>query len=350
MQTSRSDARLLLILLFIPKHLSIMKKFLSMAVAALFMCALNLHAQTSLLATLNHDGEISIFYGATALKQAHAAAAHGDVITLSSGTFGSTDITKAVTIRGAGMTVDTLSHTEPTVLANDFTINVADTLSERFVMEGIYSNQTVKINCLKNALFLKSRFNVITYSNSSSKMKDLTFIHCRIADRLSAPNTTPSVSFINSVVYIINQYNESGYFSLVNCYTKTHDLANSEYKNCIIYSNRSSYGNSTSTYFYNLRISDHSAYYITTTNSTNTRIPQSAAPNLATAYRDDLTYELTAELKLLKSTDGTEIGIHGGSLPYDATPTNPQITKFNVAAKSTADGKLSVDIEVNSAE
>ena len=51
----------------------------------------------------------------------------------------------------------------------------------------------------------------------------------------------------------------------------------------------------------------------------------------------------------LKGTDGTEVGIYGGSLPYDPTPTNPQITKFNVAAKSTADGKLSVDIEVNSA-
>ncbi len=328
-----------------------MKKFLSMAVAALFMCALNLHAQSSQLATLNHDGEISIFYGVTALQQAHAAAAHGDVITLSSGTFDCTDITKAVTIRGAGMTVDTLSHTEPTVLANDFTINVADTLSERFVMEGIYSNQTVKISCLKNALFLKSRFKTITYSNSfTSKMKDLTFIHCRIAESLTAPNTTPSVSFINSVVYSINQYNYSGYFSLVNCYTKTLDLSNSEYKNCIIYVNGAAKGSSISTYFYNLRISEVGNGYVTKTNSTNTRITPSAAPNLTTAYRDDLTYELTAELKLLKTTDGTEVGIHGGSLPYDATPTNPQITKFNVAAKSTADGKLSVDIEVNSAE
>ena len=49
-------------------------------------------------------------------------------------------------------------------------------------------------------------------------------------------------------------------------------------------------------------------------------------------------------------TDGTEVGIYGGSLPFDPTPSNPQITKCNVAAKSTADGKLSVDIEVNAAE
>ena len=44
--------------------------------------------------------------------------------------------------------------------------------------------------------------------------------------------------------------------------------------------------------------------------------------------------------------DGTQVGIYGGFLPFDPTPTNPQITKFNVASKTTADGKLSVDIEV----
>ena len=53
---------------------------------------------------------------------------------------------------------------------------------------------------------------------------------------------------------------------------------------------------------------------------------------------------------MLKATDGGEIGIYGGSLPYSAVPTNPQITKFNVASKTTADGKLSVDIEVKSGE
>ena len=66
-------------------------------------------------------------------------------------------------------------------------------------------------------------------------------------------------------------------------------------------------------------------------------------------YSDSNDYVLTDAVRaLIKGTDGTEVGIHGGSLPYDPTPTNPQITKFNVASKSTADGKLSVDIEVNS--
>jgi hypothetical protein len=66
---------------------------------------------------------------------------------------------------------------------------------------------------------------------------------------------------------------------------------------------------------------------------------------------DSELFELTETAKAnYKGTDGTEVGIHGGSFPFDATPSNPQITKCNVASKSTADGKLSVEIEVKVAE
>lgn len=66
---------------------------------------------------------------------------------------------------------------------------------------------------------------------------------------------------------------------------------------------------------------------------------------------DSENFELTDEAKgKYLGTDGTQVGIYGGSLPFTSTPSNPQITKCNVAAKSTADGKLSVDIEVKAAE
>jgi len=69
------------------------------------------------------------------------------------------------------------------------------------------------------------------------------------------------------------------------------------------------------------------------------------------SYSDNQTFELTdaAKTKYL-GTDGTEVGMHGGALPYDTTPSYPQITKMNVASKTTADGKLSVEIEVSAAE
>lgn len=325
-----------------------MKKGLFLILLSVVLFSQRVSAQSSLLATLNHEGTISTYYGASALQQAYNAATHGDVITLSSGSFLGTDIKKAITLRGAGMQVDTVSHTEPTVITNNFTIDISDTLSHRLTMEGIYSNQTINVGTLKNAMFLKCRFYEFTYPNQdTSKMIDLNFIHCRIASYFSLTNG--SAAFTNCVINNIHQYKGSP-MSLTNCYTKADlTLSNSEFKNCIIVSN--SNGTNTSTYYNNLYVTA-SNYNLNSPNNTNVKIPNTdeRIKFLTGDYSDDKDYVLTDAVRaLIKGTDGTEVGIYGGSLPYDPTPTNPQITKFNVAAKSTADGKLSVDIEVNSA-
>lgn len=325
-----------------------MKKGLFLTLLSVVLFSLRVSAQSSLLATLNHEGTISTYYGASALQQAYNAATHGDVITLSSGSFLGMDIKKAITLRGAGMQVDTVSHTEPTVITNNFTIDISDTLSHRLTIEGIYSNQTINVGTLKNAMFLKCRFYEFTYPNqSTSKMIDLNFIHCRIASYFSLTNG--SAAFTNCVINNIHQYKGSP-MSLTNCYTKANlALSNSEFKNCIIVSN--SNGTSTSTYYNNLYVTASNSN-LNSPNNTNVKIPNTdeRIKFLTGDYSDDKDYVLTDAVRaLIKGTDGTEVGIYGGSLPYDPTPTNPQITKFNVAAKSTADGKLSVDIEVNSA-
>lgn len=326
-----------------------MKKFIVLFVAVMAMFATTAKAQSSLLATLNHEGTISTFYGTYALIQAHAAAADGDVITLSSGTFQSVNITKAVTLRGAGMVLDAATQTEPTVLANEFSINIPDETTQRLTIEGIYTNQEVNINKLKNAMFLKDRFNVIFAGYKSGQMAtDLTFIHCKIAKHYYGANTTyNSASFQNCIVSGIDGYN----YIFNNCIIGqdgNHILCfTSEYKNCVIIYQRSD-SNST-TMYNNLYTGSHS---LDIPNKTNVRVDEdSEAIKNILVYSDDNDFKLTEEAKaLIKGTDGTEVGIYGGNLPFDPTPTNPQISKFNVAAKTTADGKLSVDIEVKSAE
>lgn len=63
---------------------------------------------------------------------------------------------------------------------------------------------------------------------------------------------------------------------------------------------------------------------------------------------DGENFELTDEAKKkYLGSDGTEVGIYGGKLPFDAVSTNPRITKCEVDGKTTADGKLSVKVEVN---
>ena len=307
------------------------------------------------MATLNHEGTISTFYGTVALQQAHAAAVSGDVITLSSGTFLSTDISKAVTIRGAGMDVTKVNDivNEPTILSGDFKIKIPAEDTGRLTLEGIYHNGSLLFyeGQVKNALFLKSRFNIISYT-SSVKVQDLTILNCRIANRIGVGSGN-SALFLNSVVKDF----DSGYMSFSHCVIlNSYNLNNSgnEYKNCIItHESGYEYGVSSSSSAYNnLFISDKTDKLNEIPNNTNLRVPTSDERfAYLRGYNDSKDYKLTDQNRdVLKATDGGEIGIYGGSLPYSVIPTNPQITKFNVASKTTADGKLSVDIEVKSGE
>lgn len=45
-------------------------------------------------------------------------------------------------------------------------------------------------------------------------------------------------------------------------------------------------------------------------------------------------------------SDGTQVGIHGGFMPYSNRPSYMVLRRCNVANRSTVDGKLSVEIEV----
>lgn len=336
-----------------------MKKFFSLI--ALFSCVAVSYAQSSMLATLNHEGTVSTFYGATALRDAHNAAVHGDVITLSSGSFVSTDITKAITLRGAGMEVDTLSGTEPTVISGDFSIQIADTVSQRLTIEGIYHNHNLKYKgTLTNALFLKNRLYNVNYTDNGI-MKNASFIHCRIADYLQL-NVNSSASCINCAIEDPRSYNDiSSNFEFQNCVIKfdynssPSSVYSSVYKNCLIHWGGTA-GISSSCISYNSVGFGYSKLFDNIPNSTNTYISDWTIVFKTYGCQslqklDSENFELTDEAKSkYLGTDGTQVGIYGGVLPFTSTPSNPQITKCNVAAKSTADGKLSVDIEVKAAE
>lgn len=336
-----------------------MKKFLFSFVA--LFCVTISFAQSSLLATLSHEGQISTFYGATALREAHSAATHGDIITLSSGTFVSVNITKAITLRGAGMAIDTVHNTLPTVISGNFIINIADSVSQKLTMEGVYSNDYIGYVNVNNPVFLKSRFRIIGFNNNSNtdKIKDAMFVHCRIAEKIHFVGNC-SASLINCIVNCPNSSNDkTSNFELTNCVVYDYnDVKASSYINCVLISgkdyNSLEYLFSSCSAYNNISNNGSSFCYIP--NKTNRTVEK--IETIFKTYKggefknlDSENFELTdaAKAKYLGS-DGTQVGIYGGMLPYNTTPSNPQITKCKVASKSTADGKLSVDIEVKAAE
>lgn len=199
-------------------------------------------------------------------------------------------------------------------------------------------------------MFLKSRFKNISKSGSC-KVQNLTVLNCRISESINVDDGN-SAQFLNSVVKTFYY----GNMSFSHCVILDSDRVSNggnEYKNCIIIGEyEGGPFSSSSSAYNNLFISNQTSILQYVPNNTNLRVPTSDERfAYLRGYNDSKDYKLTDQNRdVLKATDGGEIGIYGGSLPYSAVPTNPQITKFNVASKTTADGKLSVDIEVKSGE
>lgn len=337
-----------------------MKKFL-LSLLTMMIVAVAGFAQSSLLATLSHEGTVKTYYGASALKSAYEDATHGDVITLSPGTFLATNISKAITVRGAGMDADSLSSREPTIITGDFNLNIADSISERLIIEGIYHNHKMGFIKINNPTFLKCRFRTIEASSSGLgySIRNAAFIHCKISSSISTYYGS-SVSFLSCVVNCpINSSNDGSVFEFTNSIimkgnASAFGVYNSSFKNCYIFWNYNSSGSAidnTNTLFNNA--SNYSWTFNKCPNSTNKIVQLSSVFKTWTSgnWNDNEKYELTDEAKTkYLGTDGTQIAIYGGNLPFESTPSNPQITRCQVASKSTADGKLSVDITIRASE
>lgn len=337
-----------------------MKKLFVSLVAAI-VATTACFGQSSLLATLSHEGTISTFYGAGALRAAHAAAADGDIITLSSGSFVSTDITKGITLRGAGMEVNSEVHGEPTIISGNFNIAIPEETTERLTIEGIYHNAAIYVTKqLENATFLKNRFRTF-YGNGGGTIKNATFIHCRISEQLYLPADC-SAACVNCIIMDpSNGSNSTSNFECVNCVldkkNNWDNFHSSSLKNCILIATDEYSIPGTCTIYNCVALSNSVAQPIFSNvpNTTNVALNLSEVNQFFksgnSTYNDNEKYELPEEAQSqYLGTNGTQVGIYGGTLPFSSTPTNPQITKCNVAAKSTADGKLSVDIEVSSVE
>lgn len=309
-------------------------------------------AQSAQIATLLHDGIISNYYSGNAFVEALGAAEDGDVITLSSGIFNATDITKNVTVRGAGISVPEMSVTvTPTILTGNFKINCSssETNPGTLTIEGIQHNETINLLATDNLNFMKCRFNSI-YTNYSSDIKDISFLHCIITE-LDASGGTGSISFVNSVIStLFKSCGSTGAwtYDFTNCNVYTGSSINKcNMKNSII-------------------IMEKGASAFPTEIPANCSITNCVVAN-CTKYQaanggnkfwtgkngiftESGFYELSDDVKTFTGNDGTAVGIHGGSMPFDPYLSMPKITKFKVASKTTPDGKLSVDIEVKGVE
>ncbi|MBO5085210.1 MAG: hypothetical protein IJA98_06775 [Bacteroidaceae bacterium] len=369
-----------------------MKKFFVSLVMLLSTSAVSVFAQSSTLATLHHGGEIKTFYGTSALVEAAQAAVDGDVITLSSGTFFSPDtITKPITLKGAGMELDTLNSVVPTIIKGDLVINIPESSTNNLLVESVDVQGDIKYITLKDPQFLKCRANSVMNVDLASKLVNSNFLHCIISSKfelstnssatlvncyVSEPNSvdlkTSNFEFENCVIrddsyshYSTGVYGGSTYYwGILTIYSST-------LKNCII-CYRGDNGGTNKSYYYS--IYDESSVSVvnclavayqydkvrlfvertnTTVNHTNYTTADEASVFVGWSVKNSLENLKTTRLELTDAakakyigSDGTQIGIYGGKLPFNSLTNNPRITKCEVDGKTTADGKLNVKVEI----
>ena len=327
------------------------------------LCANVLWAQEQ-LAVLKHNDSTSVFYGASAFIQAYNAATHGDIITLSDGIFTTPSyIRKGITVRGNGACADTARKSTGTYFMERFFVyNLGDSL--QFSAEGIYfddfyaqSSYDIKLTrCYIDGL-IKSGYN--TYRAGGLQATNCVIINGGLNYYLGGDNNRND-RYINCILkatklnasqsYISGHYLPS-YSICSNCIMiGVRDISSPyQYNNCIVIRGN----NSIATI---LNGSVNNSLLIGFTGTDSPASSGNVAMSLSDVFEnwDGETISTDLETYVLKSSvsdsiqgiDGTEVGIFGGFMPFDWRPSYNIFKRFNVANRTTADGKLSVDIEV----
>ena len=305
------------------------------------LCANVLMAQEQ-LATLKHNDSIRVYYGADAFKQAYNAAVNGDVITLSDGIFNTTDVRKGITLRGNGACGDTSRNAIGTYFLDQFYVRgLGDSL--QFSAEGIYFQD----------------FNAGTSTSDASY--NIKFTKCHITScygyGIKAVNCVmdgcPGSSYHTNIYAncVLNRFPNNS--TCNNCIMKGNSSSTSDhhaYNNCIVI-------NTSNSSYHRFVGAVMDCILIGRFSNTSPASSRNVTMSISDVFEnwDGNTIATDLETYVLKSSvsdtivgfDGSEVGIFGGFMPFEKwTPTYSVIKRCNVSNRTTADGKLSVDVEV----
>ena len=348
-----------------------MKKIL-FAMAVLFGCTMESNAQTNFIATLQHEGEFTQYYGAGALQLAYNAAAENDTITLSPGTFTfDSYFVKGITLRGAG-----IAASEPTYISSGICF-YAQEVTQQIIVEGIIFNNFIYIRGIEGDEikkagkidFIKCHFQYLRSDNYRSVNVEDVFPSVRVYNssifRMEFDsNTTPNFLFYNCYVDTPSCNSSSipvNKTTFINCLINWNSYANYAYNlsfyNCI-FNWYGTYGGSYTSYTlpssatcYNCLSINKSTIFREVVSGRDNKTVDNIADIFKTfngGYYIGDNCELTDEAKTTYiGTDGTEIGMNGGNYPFTTKVQYPVVTKFNVSPNTTKEGILNLDVEVD---
>ena len=347
-----------------------MKKFLSILVMCV-MASVNAFAQ-ELVVTLTHGDTTTEYYGISAFQTAVNASVNGDLITLSPGVFhGGTIENRSITLRGNGSEGEnaTIFDTDVVVkkpaIENDPGLNIQGFKIDaklRFATPLVSENINVS-KCKITSIECDTYYG---WSDSFGRTRNLNILQCEVIDHAYF-QIESEANFVNSVVanFYYNRYDQNNNFNFINCVVYATD--HSSYYDSSSYNKKLNFSARNSIFITN---TDQNNFFVNTPNFDHCIVTGALEemPNLLskcsltatqympitsvfktltdnTIYTED-TFELTDAAAAVVGTDGNQLGIYGGYLPYDMTVTYPHFTTFNVAEKAE-NGQLDVELQIN---
>ena len=307
---------------------------------------------------------VQIFNGSNAFVNAHNAASSGDTIYLSGGTFyANFDITKPLYIYGAGHYLDSTQATGKTIL-NGY-LNIKEH-TDGLHIEGIDLTGYINVACstpdtINNISIAYSKIsnNINLGTNSASYTNNFVLIRSVVIGDINFTRATNAAVY-NSIIQgritnsngILYENNILFYsFSLYGYCTITGD--NNIIKNNIFFKNEttSGVGGNGNQLFNNLFTATTPSFGVSYTASGNyypVNIDSVFVNNNIYTFDYSKNYHLKHPDTYI-GTDGTQIGIYGGTFPYKegAVPSNPHIQLKNVAPTSDSNGQLQIEFKIS---
>ena len=279
-------------------------------------------------AVLHHGSDMSVFTGANAFVNANAAAADGDVIMLSSGSFNVSNITKSITIYGAGFEKDDANGVEVTKFNSQLNIGVSggDTLKD-IRLEGIYFNSTVNAQAALKGFVLEKCYvngNVNLIENTNT-----TIVNCVVNSDINGNNKTAANCIIQNchVKGTINTFEAGSSVKIDHCITSSwvgpYTCTNSIFAQFGRYG-EAAFANTQGAIVKNCIFRDNNS-----NNASNNDFQNCYTDNITEIFADAelATYSATRTFEIKQpttwiGTDGQEIGIRYG---WSKTPKTPAV-------------------------
>ena len=335
-----------------------MKTFLTTLLLAL-IAVFNLHAEALMsvpVATLYHNGDVTQFYGSNALQDAHTAAVSGDIITLNSGIFNACTITKGITLRGACMSTTPEMEEQGmrnTIIQNTMRIQVPSTETQTLKFEDLNIYNDIYVDSVPHISFTR----VLTshYLYTYAAINNFDAAQCSFYDVSTSNHDAATVySFVNSAIAFTNYslpYHVNADHCVIGSLYASSGAYDGVFKNCIFtyynYSNNSLPAGCAANYC--VAISRNMFSRCTALECKTASMSELFNYNYSSYTYGCFTNPLTEEAAATYlGSDGTQVGIYGGILPFTMMPYNPVVTTCDIAGKTTVDGKLKVQIEVKS--